>query len=91
MRLEIYLTKKRLTIPEFAEQIGVTPQAVHRYVRGERIPRLDVMDRIIELTGGKVEAGDLVDASRAFQAAVAGARAVKGKKVRVGNSRGAAP
>lgn len=90
MRLETYLAKKKLTIPEFAGQIGVTPQAVHRYVRGERIPRLDVMDRIIEISGGKVGAGDLVDASREFQA-VAAKKANKIKKARVGNSRGATP
>lgn len=69
MRLKTYLTEKKIAIPDFAEKIGVTVQAAHRYARGERIPRREVMDQIAKFTGGKVQPNDLVDANREVAAA----------------------
>ena len=58
MQLRQYLTKRNIAIPAFAERIGVTQQAVHRYLTGERLPRRDVMERIKAATGGAVQPND---------------------------------
>jgi transcriptional regulator with XRE-family HTH domain len=42
----------------FADRLGVSVQAVHRYLNGERLPRPDVMVRIAEITGGAVKPND---------------------------------
>jgi len=58
MRLRQYLDEHQIGIPTFAEQIGVSIQAVHRYARGERIPTREVMSAIKLATGGKVTPND---------------------------------
>jgi transcriptional regulator with XRE-family HTH domain len=58
MQLRQYLTKRNIPIPAFAERIGVSTQAVHRYLTGERMPRRDVMERIKVETGGAVQPND---------------------------------
>ncbi len=58
MRLRQYLTDNGISLPAFAEMIGVSIQAVHRYARGERIPTADVMRQIKVVTGGKVTPND---------------------------------
>ena len=47
----------------FAREIGVSFQAVHRYVNGKRIPTRDVMQRIAEKTGGEVQANDFYESA----------------------------
>lgn len=59
MQLREYLSDQKISIPAFAEAIGVTVQAVHRYVSGERAPRHEVMERIAAETGGKVQPNDM--------------------------------
>lgn len=58
MQLREYLDRREITIPVFAERIGVSVQAVHRYVTGERTPRPEVMKRIAAVTQGDVEPND---------------------------------
>jgi transcriptional regulator with XRE-family HTH domain len=58
MHLRRYLSANGISPPDFAAAIGVSNQAVHRYVNGERIPRPDVMDRIKRATKGNVKADD---------------------------------
>jgi hypothetical protein len=58
MQLHEYLASEKVPIPAFAEQISVSVQAVHRYLSGDRIPRVDVMDRIKTATDGKVQPND---------------------------------
>ncbi len=58
MQLRAYLTDQAISIAEFAERIGVSVQAVHRYLDGERIPQRDVMERIHAVTKGKVQPND---------------------------------
>jgi transcriptional regulator with XRE-family HTH domain len=58
MRLRQYLTARKIPIAVFAARIGVSTQAVHRYVSGERLPRRDVMERIQAVTGGAVQPND---------------------------------
>lgn len=58
MHLRRYLANFGISVATFADTIGVTVQAVHRYVNGERIPNRDVMERIALVTGGKVQPND---------------------------------
>lgn len=60
MDLRTYLTERNITPSAFAREVGVTPQAMHRYVNGQRWPRGDKARRIEELTGGEVSASDLL-------------------------------
>lgn len=62
MNLQAYITRERLTIGEFARRIQVRSHTtVHRYKRGEKIPRRDVMRRIYIATGGNVAPNDFYD------------------------------
>lgn len=58
MRLGDYLERHRLTQTEFAKVIGADQGQIARYVSGERLPRRDVMQRIIDATHGEVTAND---------------------------------
>ena len=58
MLLREYLALRGLPIPILADLLGVSVQAVHRYVNGERLPRPDVMVKIAEVTGGAVKPND---------------------------------
>ena len=58
MDLRTFRLAERLTLREIAERIGVAhPRTVHRYETG-RIPKPDVMARIVQATGGKVRPED---------------------------------
>ena len=61
MQLREYLKIKGITIPAFAEMIGVSVQAVHRYVEGKRIPQREVMKKIKAATDGSVGAEDFYE------------------------------
>lgn len=43
---------------EFARRIGDSPQNVFRYATGASIPRPDKMERIVEVTEGRVQPND---------------------------------
>jgi hypothetical protein len=58
MQLRQYLSDNNIEIPAFARDIGVSVQAVHRYVSGERTPRKEVMERIQAQTAGDVQPND---------------------------------
>lgn len=75
MQLREFLSDEKITIPAFAETIGVSVQAVHRYVSGERVPRHEVMERITAATHGKVQPNDIHVAVTARAAANAQAAA----------------
>lgn len=59
MLLEHYLTKRGLSHIQFAKSIGVSGEAVRRYLKGERMPTPSVMSKIIDATHGKVTPNDL--------------------------------
>jgi ribosome-binding protein aMBF1 (putative translation factor) len=40
-RLELLMVKAKLSTEEFAERIGVTPDAVRKYLRGDNIPNIE--------------------------------------------------
>ena len=62
MTLREYLTRSDTTISEFARQIGVGRMTVHRWVKAQRYPRPDMMDRIMGATRGNVTALDFLQA-----------------------------
>jgi transcriptional regulator with XRE-family HTH domain len=58
MNLRTYLDEHRIGIPQFAPRIGVSVQALHRYLLGERIPRPEVLEQISLATNGAVQPND---------------------------------
>lgn len=58
MQLKDYLLLIGATERAFAEAIGVSQQAVSRYVSGARTPRPAVMVKIHAVTGGRVAPSD---------------------------------
>ena len=59
MTLIEYLEQNELTPRQFAEKIGVSGQAVRRYICRERFPRPAIALRIVDETGGAVGFQDL--------------------------------
>lgn len=59
MKLSEFMAERSIPDAEFARLIGVSSRmAVMRYRRGERIPRPEVMRRIVEVTNGAVGPAD---------------------------------
>jgi len=61
MKLRTYLTRHKMTRRAFAKKVGVSPQAIGYYVKGERRPSLGVAIDIVKATGGSVSLRDLLD------------------------------
>ena len=61
MKLKTYLKRRKLTAKAFAKQIGITRQAVHYYVTGQRTPQLGIAIDIVKATNGEVTLRDLLD------------------------------
>jgi len=62
MKLREYLDEAGKPRASFAASVGVTVQALHRYLTDQRIPRRSVMSRIERESGGKVTAADFYGA-----------------------------
>ncbi|MEO0438799.1 MAG: helix-turn-helix transcriptional regulator [Pseudomonadota bacterium] len=60
MKLSDYLIAQQLDPAEFARRIGVGRMSVHRYIRGERFPRPEVLQRIHQATAGQVTPNDFL-------------------------------
>lgn len=58
MKLSTYLAQCGSTQADFAKAIGVSSFAVGKWVRGNRIPRPELLSKITTQTGGKVTAND---------------------------------
>ncbi len=58
MNLHTYLKTNHLNNRQFAEKIEVTSNAVGNYVSGSRLPRPDIMQRIVSATDGLVTPND---------------------------------
>ncbi len=61
MTLETYLEQSKLTRGQFAEVLGITSEAVRRYLAGTRIPSRSIMAEITRVTNGKVTANDFFE------------------------------
>lgn len=59
MKLSDYLTAHAVTYSGFAAAIGVAnAKVVERYAKQQRIPRPEIMRKIVGATGGAVRADD---------------------------------
>ena len=58
MTLKSYLKMKGMTPHQFAEAIGFSKGGVLKWVNGERYPRHEAIQKIMEQTNGKVTAND---------------------------------
>ena len=58
MELSDYLNSIGANPTSFAEKVGVSIKAMHRYCKKERLPRPDIMARIYKATEGKVTPAD---------------------------------
>ncbi len=62
MRLDEYMEATALSDAALAERIGVARATVTRYRNQRRTPRREIMQRIIQVTRGKVTANDWLEA-----------------------------
>lgn len=62
MQLRDYLTKSGTTAYRAAKDLQVQHSTMWRWLTGRSIPRVDMILRIQEYTGGKVKAGDWIKA-----------------------------
>jgi transcriptional regulator with XRE-family HTH domain len=62
MTLDEFRKAKDWTVRELAKRLGLhDARSAQRYMSGERMPRPDVMRRIVEVTKGKVGPADFYD------------------------------
>ena len=64
MNLASFLKSKAISDSDFADRVGVSRQAIHRYKNGERIPEKPVLSKIYKVTGGAVTPNDFFDMSK---------------------------
>jgi transcriptional regulator with XRE-family HTH domain len=65
MRLNDYLEASGTTPSAFARRLGVSSETVRRYCEGTRIPRPEIMRRIVEATDNKVTPNDFFETEAA--------------------------
>lgn len=65
MKLSDWLSSNEIKDADFADRIGVSRQALHRYKTGKRVPERDVMFRIVSETSGSVTANDFYEGQAA--------------------------
>lgn len=59
MTLNDYLELNNISYARFSEMIGAaSPMTAYRYAKGLRRPKGEVLDKIIQVTHGKVKVGD---------------------------------
>jgi glutamine synthetase len=61
MKLGDFLKQAGISISQFAERARVSEAAMSRYIAGKRLPRPEILRRIIAATGGRVSANDLYE------------------------------
>jgi transcriptional regulator with XRE-family HTH domain len=59
-KLEAYCKMRNWSPAELARRLGVHRNSVHRYLRGDRRPDWEVLERLEVLTKGRVTARDFV-------------------------------
>jgi hypothetical protein len=58
MILAQWLKETGRTVDGFAEEISVRRQSVHRWMNGSRFPKRNIIERIQQVSDGKVSAAD---------------------------------
>jgi len=64
MKLSEYIAASGLSQTDFGKLIGRSPQRVHEWTTGRKIPRADALAAIERATGGRVTAVDFVDGGK---------------------------
>lgn len=60
-KLELWIEKSGKTQEQIAADLGVTQGSVSRWCAGEAIPRPEMMQKIVEYTGGEVQPNDFYE------------------------------
>jgi transcriptional regulator with XRE-family HTH domain len=58
-----WLKAKRISQAEFARRVGVEPNTVYRWVKGDRRPDWKIMEKIAAETGGEVTANSFLSSA----------------------------
>ena len=61
MQLQQWLKKQSMPIMVFAERVGAHRSSIYRFIKGQTLPRREVLRRIAEVTRGQVTANDFVE------------------------------
>lgn len=61
MTLREYLDQTRMPVRRFAAWIGVNPQTVWAWLRGDRKPKLAEIERIYRITDGAIRPEDWIE------------------------------
>lgn len=62
MKLQTYLTERRISYADFAVRVGAANRSViAKWVAGTRVPRQRFMAAIVRETGGEVQPNDFLD------------------------------
>lgn len=64
MKLSDFLSTRKITATAFAEKVGVSQPAMHRYLKNDRFPKPEIIARIEAVTGGKVKFNDWLEQQR---------------------------
>jgi len=59
MTLGEYMSAHQMTDQKMSDAVGVSRSAITQYRLGSRMPRPDIMLRLVEVTGSKVSPVDL--------------------------------
>ena len=60
MRLNSYLKYAGKTHKDFADELGLSVSAIHKWLYGQRFPRKEHLKKIQELTNGEVTTNDFI-------------------------------
>lgn len=58
MKLREYLDDRKIPANDFGGIVGVSSHAVLKWIRGERVPRPEIMEKIVKATSGVVQPND---------------------------------
>lgn len=61
MKLQTYLDRNKISQSAMAKALGISAVAVHRYVRGTRLPEHAVLAKLLTLTDGQVTPNDFYE------------------------------
>jgi transcriptional regulator with XRE-family HTH domain len=61
MKLGSFLSESGFSVRDFAKTVNVTEAAMSRYVSGKRLPRTEIMQRIVDASHGEVQPNDFFE------------------------------
>lgn len=68
MKLIDFISARKITATSFAEKVGVSQPAMHRYLNNDRFPKPEIIAAIEAATGGKVKFNDWLEQQREHRA-----------------------